>query len=45
MATAYSAPVEEHRKLKARPRPELDREALRADINRRYENSLRHLGR
>lgn len=45
MATAYSAPVEEHRSLTARPRREVDREALRADINRRYENTLRYLGR
>lgn len=45
MATAYSAPVEKHRKIKAKPRPELDRKALRDDINARYENTLRHLGR
>jgi hypothetical protein len=45
MATAYRAPVEEHRKFKAKPRPDLDREALRADINERYKNSLAYLGR
>ncbi len=45
MATAYRAPVEEHRKFKAKPRPDIDREALRADINERYRNSLAYLGR
>ena len=45
MATAYRAPVEEHRMFKAKPRPDLDRAALRADINERYKNSLAYLGR
>lgn len=45
MATAYKPPVEEHRVLKAKPRPDTDRAALRADITARYENTLRHLGR
>lgn len=45
MATAYHPPVEEHRVLKAKPRRNVDREALRADINQRYENTLRYLGR
>ena len=45
MATAYLAPVDERQKLKAKPRPDMDREALRADINQRYENTLRYLGR
>ena len=44
MATAYRAPVEEHRKFKAKPRHDVDREALRADINERYRNSLAYLG-
>ncbi|WP_156347321.1 MULTISPECIES: hypothetical protein [unclassified Sphingomonas] len=45
MATAYRAPVEEHRKFKAKPRPDIDREALRADIDDRYRNSLSYPGR
>lgn len=45
MATAYLAPVQEHRTLKAKPRRDIDRTALRADINARYENTLRYLGR
>ncbi|QKS00431.1 hypothetical protein F9288_12965 [Sphingomonas sp. CL5.1] len=45
MATAYRAPVEQHRKLKARPRRDIDVKALRNDINERYENTLRYLGR
>jgi hypothetical protein len=45
MATASKPPVEEHSVLRARPRPDVDRAALRADINKRYENTLRHLGR
>ena len=44
MATAYKTPVEEQKVLKAKPRL-VDREALRADINARYENTLRYLGR
>ena len=44
MATAYKTPVEEQKVLKAKPRL-VDREALRADINERYENTLRYLGR
>lgn len=44
MATAYKPPVEAHKELRARPR-ELDRKALRDDINARYENTLRYLGR
>lgn len=45
MATTYTAPVEEHRTLKPRRRPDVDRKALRADINARYDNTLRCLGR
>jgi len=45
MATAYQTPVIERRELKARPRPEMDRGQLRADISARYENTLRYLGR
>lgn len=45
MATTYRAPVEEQRKLTAKPRPDVDRDELRADINRRYENTLRYLGK
>ena len=45
MATAYQAPVEERPALKANPRPNVDRKELRAEINARYENTLRHLGR
>ena len=45
MATAYQPPVEKHRVLKSKPRRDVDRDALRADINVRYENTLRYLGR
>tara|TARA_A100001391_G_scaffold10541_1_gene6445 strand:+ start:197 stop:334 length:138 start_codon:yes stop_codon:yes gene_type:complete len=45
MATAYIAPVDERKKFKAKPRPDLDRDSLIADINKRYENTLRYLGR
>jgi hypothetical protein len=44
MATAYIAPVKERRALKAKPRHDIDRDALSADINKRYENTLRYLG-
>ncbi len=45
MAAAYQPPVTERKGLKAKPRPDTDREQLRADINARYENSLKYLGR
>lgn len=45
MAAAYQPPVEKRRALKAKPRPDMDREALREDIKKRYENTLRYLGR
>jgi hypothetical protein len=45
VATSYRAPVEERRKLVAKPQPDIDRKALRDDINKRYENTLRYLGR
>ena len=45
MATAYRTPVKKRRTFTAKPQPDLDVEALRADIEKRYENTLRHLGR
>ena len=45
MATAYHAPVEERPVLKAKPQEKIDRKALREEINARYENTLRYLGR
>lgn len=45
MANAYQTPVVNRKVIKAKPRPETDREKLRDDINTRYENSLRYLGR
>lgn len=45
MAAEYPLPVVEHPVLKAKPRPETDRKNLRAEINARYENTLRYLGR
>lgn len=43
MATAHKIP-EKREPLKAKPRT-VDREALRAEINQRYENTLRYLGK
>jgi hypothetical protein len=45
MATASRPPEEEREVLKANPRREADRKALRAEINARFENTLRYLGR
>ncbi|WP_181814726.1 hypothetical protein [Sphingomonas aracearum] len=45
MATEFRTPVEEHQTLTAKPRRDVDRKALRASINARYENTLRYLGR
>lgn len=45
MATIHQPPVAERRIRKAKPQPDVDREALRADINARYANTLRYLGR
>lgn len=45
MATAYQTPVVERRVLKAKRRPDMDRQQLREDINRRYDNTLTYLGR
>jgi hypothetical protein len=42
------APAEKQTKrkpLKARPQPDMDREALRKDINRRFSKSLDYLAR
>jgi hypothetical protein len=44
MATTYQTPIEVQKILKAKPR-NVNREALRADINARYENTLRYLRR
>jgi hypothetical protein len=44
MATAYHTPQVE-RTLKAKPRPNVDRSAVREAINSQYENTLRYLGR
>jgi hypothetical protein len=43
MAAAFEQVVRQ--KLKAKPRPEVDVKALREEINARYENTLRYLGR
>lgn len=40
--SACKAP--EHEPIKPRPRPNADREAIRAKINSRYEHTLRYLG-
>lgn len=44
MATVYHAPSPE-RTLKAKPRSNVDRKELREQINAKYENTLRYLGR
>ena len=44
MATVYDVPSTE-RDLKAKPRPDVDRKKLRDQINAKYENTLRYLGR
>ena len=43
MSNAAKAP--EHQPIVAKPRPDSDRAAILARINKRYENTLRHLGR
>ena len=45
MATAYDPPVKKRRTFTAKPRPDLDVDALRDEIEKRYENTLRYLGR
>ena len=35
----------ERKPLKAQPRPDVDREALRADISKRFSETLKYLGR
>ncbi len=41
----YDATPTKRKPLKARPRPDLDREELRAAISQRYSVSLEYLGR
>lgn len=45
MATASRPPDDEREVLKAAPRRDADRKALRATINARFANTLRYLGR
>lgn len=45
MATPYQDLDAKRKPLTAKPRPQTDREQLRADIEARYDNTLRYLGR
>jgi hypothetical protein len=45
MPTSNQNPDPKNKQVKARPRPEIDRNQLRADIAARYENTLKYLGR
>ena len=40
-----AAKVSEHQPVPAKPRPDADRAAILAQINARFENTLRYLGR
>ncbi len=39
------SPAEDEIRLTAKPKPDIDRKALREEISKRYENTLRRLGR
>lgn len=45
MATACKAPDKKRRTFIAKPRPDLNIDAVRDGIEKRYENTLRYLGR